>query len=149
MSCMSLIPLSFSGQIELLHNKLWYIARIVHLRASCGVYFIVMTNARNMLSIQRTSNLWNMKDRLPCVHYIATSVPDSCQVKHCELRVYPTFNIPDSKFHGANMGPIWGRQDPGGPHVGHRNLAIWAILWCGTQHIFIFMQDTKNLMTTG
>ena len=33
---------------------------------------------------------------------------------------------PDSKVHGANMGSIWGRQDPGGPHVGHRNLAIWA-----------------------
>ena len=27
-------------------------------------------------------------------------------------------HIPDSKVHGANMGPIWGRQDPGGPHVG-------------------------------
>ena len=26
--------------------------------------------------------------------------------------------IPDSKVHGANMGPVWGRQDPGGPHVG-------------------------------
>ena len=25
---------------------------------------------------------------------------------------------PDSKVHEANMGPIWGRQDPGGPHVG-------------------------------
>ena len=25
---------------------------------------------------------------------------------------------PDSKVHGANLGPIWGRQDPGGPHVG-------------------------------
>ena len=32
--------------------------------------------------------------------------------------------IPDSKVHGANMGPIWGRQDPGGPHVGPMNLAI-------------------------
>ena len=21
---------------------------------------------------------------------------------------------PDSKVHGSNMGPIWGRQDPGG-----------------------------------
>ena len=34
-------------------------------------------------------------------------------------------NSPDSKVHGANMGPTWGRQDPGGPHVGHMNLAIW------------------------
>ena len=32
---------------------------------------------------------------------------------------------PDSKVHGANMGPIWGRQDPGGPHVGPINFAIW------------------------
>ena len=24
---------------------------------------------------------------------------------------------PDSKVHEASMGPIWGRQDPGGPHV--------------------------------
>ena len=31
--------------------------------------------------------------------------------------------------HGANMGPIWGRQDPGGPHVGPMNFAIWGILW--------------------
>ena len=35
-----------------------------------------------------------------------------------------TNNGPDSKRHGANMGPIWGRQDPGGPDVGHTNLAI-------------------------
>ena len=33
--------------------------------------------------------------------------------------------IPDSEVHGCNMGPTWGRQDPGGPHVGPMNLAIW------------------------
>ena len=32
---------------------------------------------------------------------------------------------PDSKVHGANMGSIWGRQDPGGPHVGPMNFVIW------------------------
>ena len=31
----------------------------------------------------------------------------------------------DSKVHGANMGPIWGCQGPGGPHVGPMNFAIW------------------------
>ena len=30
-------------------------------------------------------------------------------------------NIRDNKVHGANMGPICGRQDPDGPHVGHMN----------------------------
>ena len=33
---------------------------------------------------------------------------------------------PDSKVRGANMGPIWGRQDPGGPHVGPMNFAMWV-----------------------
>ena len=32
--------------------------------------------------------------------------------------------FPDSKVHVAHMGPTWGRQDPGGPHVGPMNLAI-------------------------
>ena len=39
----------------------------------------------------------------------------------------PCRNRPDSKIHGANMGPIWGRQDPGAPHVGPMNFAIWAV----------------------
>ena len=35
---------------------------------------------------------------------------------------------PDSKIYGTNMGPIWGRQDPGGPHVGPMNFPVWEIL---------------------
>ena len=31
---------------------------------------------------------------------------------------------PDSKVHEAYVGPTWGRQDPGGPHVGPMNLVI-------------------------
>ena len=30
----------------------------------------------------------------------------------------------DRKVYGANMRSTWGRQDPGGPHVGTMNLAI-------------------------
>ena len=36
---------------------------------------------------------------------------------------------PDSNIHGAKMGPIWGRQDPGGPHVGLMSFAIWDTLF--------------------
>ena len=35
--------------------------------------------------------------------------------------------IPDSKVHGANMGPVPGRQDRGGPHVGPMNFANWDV----------------------
>ena len=35
--------------------------------------------------------------------------------------------IPDSKVHGANMGPTWVLSSPGGPHGGPMNLAIWDV----------------------
>ena len=39
------------------------------------------------------------------------------------------FSAPDSKVHGANMGSIWGRQGPGGPHVGPMKFSIWALFY--------------------
>ena len=48
-------------------------------------------------------------DEKPCT-YVNTSIRQG--------------NMPDSKVHGADMGPIWGRQDPGGTHVGPMNFAI-------------------------
>ena len=36
-------------------------------------------------------------------------------------------HLPDSKVQGANMGPIWGLQDPGGPYDGPMNFALWAV----------------------
>ena len=38
--------------------------------------------------------------------------------------IHMKYIYPDSKVHGGNMGPIWGQQDPGGPHVGPMNIAI-------------------------
>ena len=41
-----------------------------------------------------------------------------------------TMFTPDGKVHDAYVGPIWGRQDPDGPHVGDVNLAIWGtVMW--------------------
>ena len=48
---------------------------------------------------------------------------------------------PDSIVHGANMGPIWGRQDPGGPHVGPMNFAIWVIFSMTTLSYISWMID--------
>ena len=38
-------------------------------------------------------------------------------------------SFPGSKVHGANMGPTWGRQDPGGPHIGPVNFAVWEFAY--------------------
>ena len=53
---------------------------------------------------------------------------------------------PDSKVHGANMGPIWGRQDPGGPHVGPMNFAIWDVLHCA--YFNFYWVSYRNYNTT-
>ena len=37
-------------------------------------------------------------------------------------------NNPDSKVHGANMGPTWVLSAPDGPHVGPMNLAIREVM---------------------
>ena len=42
----------------------------------------------------------------------------------CDRTIAP---VPDSKIHGADMGPTWGRQDPGGSHVGPMNLGIRGV----------------------
>ena len=43
------------------------------------------------------------------------------------LQPITIIDYPDSKIHGANLGPIWGRKDPGGAHVGPMNFAIWVV----------------------
>ena len=63
------------------------------------------------------------------IRYDAMS-PWPCQIQDNILVTFiskPLTLAPDSKVHGANMGPIWGQQDPGGPHVGPMNFAIWGI----------------------
>ena len=46
-------------------------------------------------------------------HQLTTESPLLFDKATIQMTYYP-----DSKVHGANMGPIWGRQDPGVPHVG-------------------------------
>ena len=61
-----------------------------------------------------------------------------------EQTLFPTSpgTVPDSKVHGANMGSIWGRQDPGGPHVGPMNLAIWGqTQWSLTHYVVLWVME--------
>ena len=49
----------------------------------------------------------------PCVHPTQVLTNTSGKTIH-----------PDSKVPGANVGPTWGQQAPGGAHVGPMNPAI-------------------------
>ena len=55
---------------------------------------------------------------------LSTHVPYHLVVLHHQQ----VQGFPDNKVHGANMGPVLGRQDPGGPHVGPMNFAIWVTI---------------------
>ena len=52
---------------------------------------------------------------------VFVSFSQLCDINTVILYLYisyvkPTLRkIPDNKVHGANMGPVWGRRDPGGP----------------------------------
>ena len=45
------------------------------------------------------------------------------------INIKISWNTPDSKVRGANMGPTRVLSAPGGPHVGLINLAIRDVTW--------------------
>ena len=59
-----------------------------------------------------------------------------------------SYMYPDSKVHGAIMGPIWGQHDPGGPHVGPMNFAIWVITQAEKYRILLIV-CTEHSRHTG
>ena len=71
-----------------------------------------------------TSNVHSICSWSDCVISIL-HIPRNMQMVHS--------SSPDSKVYGANMGPTWARQDPGGPHVIPMNLAIWEEFHFGVE----------------
>ena len=59
---------------------------------------------------------------------------------------HKVYNIPDSKVYGANMGPIWGRQDPGGPNVGPMNFVIWDVCQRKLDTIMLWWIEVDTLI---
>ena len=66
----------------------------------------------------------------------------SKEIIHTRSSVFALKGNPHSKVHGAVMGPIWGRQGPGGPHVGPLNLLSGKLHLVKTGHINGFLSTT-------
>ena len=54
------------------------------------------------------------------------------------------YRIPEGKVHVANMVPIRGRHDPGGPHVGPMNFAVWDNLWLTVNNCFVTREAVRQ-----
>ena len=117
---------------------------------ACLSYFNVEVN---ILSLQALADNWS-STRIPIRYFYLASCNSRDVWLHLPLlsqqavnKSAPTVNYsnpgmskynitnPDSKVRGANIGPIWGRQDPDGPHVGPMNFALWEVLpWLLHKH---------------
>ena len=84
-----------------------------------------MTKVNHSLPLNKTLGY----NRL-CIQYNRCDIhqqprPSMTQIGHLCLN---NSNVPDSKVHGANMGPTLVLSAPDGPHVGPMNLVIWECM---------------------
>ena len=89
-----------------------------------------MSKAFKAAHIPRNRYCWN-ESKMKAFHVI---IPVNLST-HCKRHHQRCFNgdwvaerSNHSKVHGVNMGTIWGRQDPGGPHVDRVNFAVWVFM---------------------
>ena len=83
-------------------------------------------------------------------HGLLTVKVKLTKLNYCEVNMLGCLMAgPDSKVHGANMGPISGRQDPGGPHVTWCSIKVTWLPWrfkSPTHRLFvqqIFLANNK------
>ena len=80
-------------------------------------------------------------------------IEEHMSLSMCNRCLHCIYSSPDNKVNGANMEPIWGRLDPGGPHVGPMNFAIWVdfdagsmdMLW-NANYEYIISEMVKTFM---
>ena len=92
-------------------------------------------------------NLFREKHIYFCIFYDSHEFLE-LEMLMCEKQVElmmefeKVLQLPWKQVPGANMGHIWGRQDPGGPHFGPRKFAVWVVIPCLTHsgwvtHIYL------------
>ena len=86
----------------------------------------------NSINVTCTAAIWNHKVKgQGFYNWIHLTFYGPVITRHYNTTVLSTVltkGTPDSKVHGANMGPIWDRQDPAVPHVGPMNLVLWDLI---------------------
>ena len=68
---------------------------------------------------------------LPSCQTASPTTWDWFQIHNYRYR-HNIWDAPNSKVHGANIGPTWALSAPDGPHVGPMNLPIRGTLYFGS-----------------
>ena len=102
----------------------------------CFIFLVVVLDCRHaLLAICEGNPRYNNK----WVYYSGTIL-----CSHVSY-LWLIWRSPDSKVHGTNMGPIWGRQDPDGHHVVPIDLAIWVSTPRWNQRLFNLQVSCRGL----
>ena len=96
---------------------------------SCSIYGD-LSMFRLVIFLQIIHNKRPMGSRRGCnIDYLLSNLDQDQVPLWSGLAVSNGINFPDSKVHGANMGPTWVLSDPDEPHVVSMNLAIRVAQW--------------------
>ena len=82
-------------------------SQVTKLQLSC---YLVLLSFGNKTRQQDSPNI--------LTHLLLTALLSSHTGQHKQTQI--------ARLMGGNMGPTWGRQYPGGPHVGPMNIVIWV-----------------------
>ena len=105
--------------------------------AFCSVFYTRCSWPSSQCQAQSALHCSERKP-ITCNNNTVPIEPAACRTDTCSYKTktgtrlavmvwdWQVYGYPDSKVHGANMGPIWGRQDPDWLHVGPMNFAIWV-----------------------
>ena len=102
----------------------WMLWKHCHIVYTCDLFIVIMWMRSRLNACERLNELECLGERVS--HEISefVMIESNGPTVFCRNHSGRWCIHPNSKVHGANMGPTWGRQDPGGPHLGHVNLAI-------------------------
>ena len=117
----------------------WFISCVVSIQVYLNVWIF---HSKRLQTIALYEILvWSVTQCLFCYHtteaqtwwcqwiYLRCVTWNYCTPSQQSRQIAPT----GSKAHGANMGSIWGREDPGESHVDLMNFAIWDALAAADQ----------------
>ena len=112
--------------------RFWYNCPITVIDSLGWLWMNCFQNDDILIIIKLGSRTWIKATVIRCIDCDTYQSMDYIVIGCLKENTYP-----DSEVHGATMGPIWGRQGPGGPHVGPMNVAIWVT----TRSLFFLPKD--------
>ena len=119
-----------------------------HLQAQCWVYYIVRDVSLHVLLVWWFQINFQSPYEIWWHHMILLYLLSQfTQVLNMSLDLVTIGSnnfFPQSKVHGASMGPTWPQYDPGGPHVGHMSFVIWVVAFCAPSHFLWINDDTSH-----